>query len=227
MANNEYVNKVQFGNTTVMDISDTTAEEGTVVEGYTFYTRSGAPATGTLTDATTSTHGLMSSTDKAKLDGIATGANNYTLPTASSTTKGGIVIDSNLSPFTIWTNPFTNLPILTMNFASATAVQGGSAASQVSSVARQHEAVFFGLSKAAGIDLANETVTFGTYPETSKIAIQTMLGVPSTAVATTSAAGLMSAADKIAIEDFKSLRLSVDNQGYIIQTITEEAANNA
>ena len=40
----------------------------------------------------------------------------------------------------------------------------------------QHEAVFYGLSKLAGIDLANETVTVGTYPETSKTAIQTMLG---------------------------------------------------
>ena len=33
--------------------------------------------------ATTSANGLMSSTDKSKLDGIATGANNYVLPTAS------------------------------------------------------------------------------------------------------------------------------------------------
>ena len=32
----------------------------------------------------------MSSTDKAKLDGIAYGANNYTLPTASVNTLGGI-----------------------------------------------------------------------------------------------------------------------------------------
>ena len=32
----------------------------------------------------------MSSTDKAKLDGIAYGANNYTLPTASANTLGGI-----------------------------------------------------------------------------------------------------------------------------------------
>ena len=32
----------------------------------------------------------MSSTDKAKLDGIASGANNYKLPTASANTLGGI-----------------------------------------------------------------------------------------------------------------------------------------
>lgn len=37
----------------------------------------------TYNDATQSTHGLMSKEDKAKLDGIATGANNYTHPTTS------------------------------------------------------------------------------------------------------------------------------------------------
>lgn len=40
--------------------------------------------------ATTSANGLMSSADKTKLDGIATGANNYTLPTATSTVLGGV-----------------------------------------------------------------------------------------------------------------------------------------
>lgn len=36
--------------------------------------------------------GLMISADKKKLDGIANNANNYSLPTASSTTKGGITL---------------------------------------------------------------------------------------------------------------------------------------
>lgn len=40
----------------------------------------------------------------------------------------------------------------------------------------QDQSVFYGLSKVAGVDLANETVTLGTYPETSKVAIRTMLG---------------------------------------------------
>ena len=43
--------------------------------------------------ATTTQSGIMSSTDKAKLDGIAYGANNYTLPTATETTLGGIKVD--------------------------------------------------------------------------------------------------------------------------------------
>ena len=40
----------------------------------------------------------------------------------------------------------------------------------------QHEAVFYGLSMVAGVDLKNETVTLGTYPETSKTAIRSMIG---------------------------------------------------
>lgn len=41
----------------------------------------------------------------------------------------------------------------------------------------QHQSVFYGLSKLAGVDLASETVTVGTYPQPSKTAIQTMLGI--------------------------------------------------
>ena len=48
-------------------------------------------------NATTSADGLMSSADKTKLDGVATSANNYTLPTASSSALGGIKIGTGLS----------------------------------------------------------------------------------------------------------------------------------
>lgn len=51
----------------------------------------------TYSAATQSANGLMSSTDKTKLDGIATGANKYSLPTASSSTLGGIKVGTNLS----------------------------------------------------------------------------------------------------------------------------------
>lgn len=42
--------------------------------------------------ATHTSAGVMTASDKIKLDGIASGANNYTLPTASTTTLGGIKI---------------------------------------------------------------------------------------------------------------------------------------
>ena len=47
----------------------------------------------TYSDATTSASGLMSDTDKTKLNGIEAGANAYTLPTASTSTLGGIKVD--------------------------------------------------------------------------------------------------------------------------------------
>lgn len=55
MASNPYVNKVVFGATTIMDISDTTASPATVLASEKFYDRSGAPQTGACTyDADTS-----------------------------------------------------------------------------------------------------------------------------------------------------------------------------
>lgn len=44
----------------------------------------------TYSAATQSSNGLLSSADKKKLDGIASGANNYSLPAASSTVRGGV-----------------------------------------------------------------------------------------------------------------------------------------
>lgn len=52
---------------------------------------------GSINDATDSSDGLMSATDKAKLDGIAVGANKYVLPVASATALGGIKLGSGLS----------------------------------------------------------------------------------------------------------------------------------
>lgn len=46
----------------------------------------------TYSVATTGSNGLMSSTDKAKLDGIAPGANKYNLPQATSSALGGVKI---------------------------------------------------------------------------------------------------------------------------------------
>lgn len=42
--------------------------------------------------ASSSANGLMSSADKNKLDGIAANANNYTLPNASTSVRGGVLM---------------------------------------------------------------------------------------------------------------------------------------
>lgn len=46
---------------------------------------------------TTSVNGLMSSTDKSKLDGIANNANNYTLPVAAGAVLGGVKSGTDIS----------------------------------------------------------------------------------------------------------------------------------
>ncbi|MDB4342564.1 head fiber protein [bacterium] len=51
----------------------------------------------TYSNATTSAAGLMSSSDKTKLDGVATSANNYVLPTATASALGGVKIGTGLS----------------------------------------------------------------------------------------------------------------------------------
>lgn len=47
--------------------------------------------------ATDAAAGFMSAADKKKLDGIAEGANKYTLPTASSSTLGGVKTGANIT----------------------------------------------------------------------------------------------------------------------------------
>ena len=64
------INKVIYGDQTLIDITDTTASTDGVIEGQVFYSASGTRSVGLLGDATQSTHGLMSTSDKIKLDGI-------------------------------------------------------------------------------------------------------------------------------------------------------------
>ena len=52
-----------------------------------------------LENADSNTDGCMSKEDKVKLDGIASGANNYTLPTASGTTLGGVKVNAGSSEY--------------------------------------------------------------------------------------------------------------------------------
>ena len=51
----------------------------------------------TYSDATQSASGLMSASDKTKLDGIATNANNYTLPAATDSAIGGVKQGTNVT----------------------------------------------------------------------------------------------------------------------------------
>lgn len=48
MANNQYVNKVVFGNETLIDLSSDTVYAGVLLQGYTAHDKSGASITGTI-----------------------------------------------------------------------------------------------------------------------------------------------------------------------------------
>ena len=87
---------------------DAKAIKGITRNGTTFTYTCMDGTTGTFTQqdnnttysaATQSAQGLMSAADKKKLDGIASGANNYTytLPTASSSTLGGVKTTSTVT----------------------------------------------------------------------------------------------------------------------------------
>lgn len=51
----------------------------------------------TANTATQNTNGLMTATDKTKLDTVAPHANDYSLPAASKSVRGGVKIGSNIS----------------------------------------------------------------------------------------------------------------------------------
>ena len=83
------------GITSASDLVITTPNVGnTVTDGTVVWTIRKIADT---TDATTTTHGLMSAADKTKLNGVANNANNYSLPAATGSVRGGIKIGSNIS----------------------------------------------------------------------------------------------------------------------------------
>lgn len=80
----------------------------------------------TYSEATTSAAGLMSASDKTKLDSVADGANKYTLPAATSSSLGGVKVGSNINvasdgtisvPAMDWTN-VTNKPTKLSEFTN-------------------------------------------------------------------------------------------------------------
>lgn len=87
------------------------------------------PTNTTYNVATTSDNGLMSSSDKIKLDGIENGANKYVLPTASQTTLGGVKTTSAVTS----TSGYTACPIISgvpyYKSSSSVSVMGGATSS--------------------------------------------------------------------------------------------------
>lgn len=71
------VSSVELGDKTLMDITDSTVTKDNLLKGAIAYGADGEKIVGDLGVATSEKDGLMSSSDKGKLDGIADGANKY------------------------------------------------------------------------------------------------------------------------------------------------------
>ena len=134
-----------------------------------------------------------------KVSDLTDDSGHYTKPAngipASDLAAGVIptvpVQDVQVNGVSVLSNGVANVGLMTGNSQCLTAVEGHLGVVSASSVLikngtsginpivpkYQHESVFYGLSKAAGVDLASEAVTLGTYPTTSQTAIKTMLGV--------------------------------------------------
>lgn len=129
----------------------------------------GATPAISISAATTSAAGSMSAADKTKLDGIATSANNYTLPKATATTLGGVeLFDATVQ--TVAANAVTTTASRTygvqLNAADQLVVNvpwsDTSSGGTVTSVTGTAPIVSSGGNTPA-ISLADTTVTAGTY----------------------------------------------------------------
>ena len=99
------------------------------------------------------------------------------IPKAANDTFGVVRANGQYGIDTLGGNG-SNPGILVINRATSSGIKGGSSSWDVIIPKRQHESVFYGLSKAAGYDLANvQNITVGTYPAEAKVAIKTMLGL--------------------------------------------------
>ena len=106
-----------------------------------------------------------------KIDGtsvVSEGVAN--IPVADSSNPGVVKVSSSYGL------AMASGGIISVYRATDSTVKGGTNNSLPLTAGIQHQSVFYGLSKAAGVDLKNETVTVGTYTDDAKTAIQKMLG---------------------------------------------------
>lgn len=85
-----------FKETYTLPTASSTTKGGVKIGSGITISSDGTISTKTYNNVTTSVAGLMSASDKAKLDGIEARANRYILPTASSAVLGGVKIGSGI-----------------------------------------------------------------------------------------------------------------------------------
>lgn len=136
--------------------------------------------------------------DLANVQNVTTGTYPAEAQAAIKTMLGVTDLDVQIAGSSIVSNGVANIPYagvndagvikigagltinngtLSVNGATASTIKAGTSLSSPIVPAYQHQSIYYGLSKLAGVDLANETVTIGTYPAESQAAIKTMLGL--------------------------------------------------
>lgn len=125
------------------------------------------------TSAITSGDKLISGTNISQTS-VASQLANYIKNTDFATTSSaGIIRINNGYGFMI--NPYT--AEIALSGATSDNIKSGAEVYKAIIPVRQHEAVFYGLAKAAGADMNNSENAVGTYTEAAKTAIKTMIGV--------------------------------------------------
>lgn len=198
-----------------VDLSDyvksiTTSGSGTFINGVTKSGNSLTFTKGSISNASSSAAGLMSATDKAKLDNIAAGANAYILPTATASALGGIKIgytasgknypvalDSNGKAYVNvpWTDNNTDTHYTTHLYVGAT----GTASSAATTNGNTYLKLYDNSTAREAFKITGSGATTVTSDASGNITINstnTTYGV-----ATQSANGLMSAADKKTLDN--------------------------
>lgn len=186
---------------------DKVSGKGLSTNDYTTEEKSKLAGLNNYGKATTSADGLMSSIDKSKLDDIAAGANNYTLPTATASTLGGVKIGSGL---TVTNGILSATGGGVADSVAWTNVTGKPAFSTVATSGSYNDLA----NKPAIPAVANATVTItqagqtkGTFTLNQSDNITVALADTNTtySAATTTANGLMSSEDKTYLDSIKGL----------------------
>ena len=210
----------------------------------------GADNNTTYSVATTSANGLMSSTDKKKLDGIAEGANKYTHPTTSgnkhipSGGSAGQILRWSSDGTAVW--GADNNTTYSVATASANGLMSASDKAKLDGATNTNTASKLVMRDASGNFSAGtitaslsgnastatklqtaRTLTIGSKGKTfdgSANVTWTLaeIGAASTAVATTSANGLMSSTDKSKL-DTLSADVSLQNKAKVVYNSTTES----
>ena len=158
----------------------------------------------TYSAATTSAAGLMSASDKTKLDGITAGANKYSLPTASSSTLGGIKVGSNLSinngvlsATNTTYNAATTENAGLMSASDKSKLDGIASGANAYSLPTATSSVLGGVKVGSNINLSSGTISLTKANVTAALGYTPPTTNTTYNAASTTAAGLMSAEDKV------------------------------